>query len=1101
MHTRVMRAFLASLAFTCAGLAQSVWTGAAFSGNYTDTLNWANGSVPTGGNTTVLSFGGINLNDSVTLPSTLTINRLDWTGSDNFRLKAAGGGTTLTLGPAGITGVSGASGRLRFDSGVTLALVGATTFNLTTSSTQSLALSGQITGTGPLNLAAGTFIFNRTAADNNYTGGTTIGTATSSSSNATVTYFNAAPFGNGPITFQNGANFLSYNNPTLTNALVFNASGSTAPNAVIFRAGDVAQTFSGPVTLAGNTVWQANFMPANFRTDEGFYIVPGAGQRNPIVFTGNISETGGNRTLTVRGPGVIMLGGASSWTGGTSVGQGNGGSLVFTSAQAIPTTGQITINQPGYVGVTDPAFFAGLNINTSTSGGAIGLDTAPGASLPIVMTGNISLASFTNSSIRLGTATKAVIASTSIITPQGANYRFGNGGGTLFVQSALTGTRGVVLSNGNPTGGITVGSPLMLVLQGNNTFTGNVTVDSGQLVLDSALPGTGQTLSMTQGVGYIGLTENAGLAANQFLARFVNASSAGTIGFDTAPLGTSPATTPRVVSDAISMATVNGGFGNSTYLGTTTGVILAGPIEAWGGGYRFTAARGSTLQVSSNLTGAGNGVLVGVNSSFDQPSNGTVVLSGNNTYGAGTLLQGNPGQQGYLTVQAGSANAFGTGNLIVAPGSSIGLQVGANVTSIANPIVFTDNTTGNITAGSLIATGANSYTLSGSISSPASLAADSMNGGTLLLANTNNLTITLAGDNSAWKGLAQVNQGTLALASATAAGSSQIYLTGNNTALQVLSSTLIHGLQADTGSKIGLADGITLTFDANSDNYSTEIKTSLGGLTGGSTTAAVAITGTGNNTQIVFFARDNNYTGGTTISNGGALALGTNAAAGTGTVTLNATDGISPTGGIALAPGVTFTNNLVFTGGILAGRGTFAASNLSTYTFATGQGVMPGFTDIAEIVPGKLTLAGNANFTNGGTFVWGLQDASLGAAGSTTLDISGVLSLTATATPFTFRLQTFDATGNQGAASNFDLNSAYTWTLASASGGISGLSTFNYTIDSTGFANNTALGYFSLLQSGNSLLLNFTPVPEPSTYALCALGLGSVWFIRRRRPD
>jgi hypothetical protein len=45
-------------------------------------------------------------------------------------------------------------------------------------------------------------------------------------------------------------------------------------------------------------------------------------------------------------------------------------------------------------------------------------------------------------------------------------------------------------------------------------------------------------------------------------------------------------------------------------------------------------------------------------------------------------------------------------------------------------------------------------------------------------------------------------------------------------------------------------------------------------------------------------------------------------------------------------------------------------------------------------------------------------------------------------------------------------------------------------------------GIFSLTQSGTNLVLNFTPVPEPSTYALMALGLGATglaaWRKRRR---
>jgi hypothetical protein len=43
-------------------------------------------------------------------------------------------------------------------------------------------------------------------------------------------------------------------------------------------------------------------------------------------------------------------------------------------------------------------------------------------------------------------------------------------------------------------------------------------------------------------------------------------------------------------------------------------------------------------------------------------------------------------------------------------------------------------------------------------------------------------------------------------------------------------------------------------------------------------------------------------------------------------------------------------------------------------------------------------------------------------------------------------------------------------------------------------------GAFALSLSGNNLMVNFTAVPEPSTYALMALGLGIIgWTVWRRR--
>ena len=80
---------------------------------------------------------------------------------------------------------------------------------------------------------------------------------------------------------------------------------------------------------------------------------------------------------------------------------------------------------------------------------------------------------------------------------------------------------------------------------------------------------------------------------------------------------------------------------------------------------------------------------------------------------------------------------------------------------------------------------------------------------------------------------------------------------------------------------------------------------------------------------------------------------------------------------------------------------------------------------------------------------------------------------------------------------DFDLGASYTWTIATAANGITG-DVSNITIDRSAFSNATD-GTFSLSISGNNLDLSFTPVPEPSTYALLALGLGVIGLAVRRR--
>lgn len=82
---------------------------------------------------------------------------------------------------------------------------------------------------------------------------------------------------------------------------------------------------------------------------------------------------------------------------------------------------------------------------------------------------------------------------------------------------------------------------------------------------------------------------------------------------------------------------------------------------------------------------------------------------------------------------------------------------------------------------------------------------------------------------------------------------------------------------------------------------------------------------------------------------------------------------------------------------------------------------------------------------------------------------------------------------------NFNSGVAYTWKLATAAGGITGFDPSRFTLDTSDFTNSLGIGSFFVSQSGNDLLLNFTPVPEPSTYALMFLGLGAVALAVRRR--
>jgi hypothetical protein len=99
---------------------------------------------------------------------------------------------------------------------------------------------------------------------------------------------------------------------------------------------------------------------------------------------------------------------------------------------------------------------------------------------------------------------------------------------------------------------------------------------------------------------------------------------------------------------------------------------------------------------------------------------------------------------------------------------------------------------------------------------------------------------------------------------------------------------------------------------------------------------------------------------------------------------------------------------------------------------------------------------------------------------------------------FTIEVDSLDNLGGPGLALNFDPTKARSFPLITADTGILGFDPAAFAIDTTGFQNNLAGGSFSIGKSGNDLLLNFTPVPEPTAWLLL-LGGVCLRFATRRR--
>ena len=279
-------------------------------------------------------------------------------------------------------------------------------------------------------------------------------------------------------------------------AYIFSRTGTSTNNLTGITASSItydrttspgAFTIAGtnPITLAGNI----GFSGAN--TASSLTINPNLilnGNRtitttsiNSVTVGGNISESGGARSITKSGQGSLTLSGANSFSGGITI---NNGSTTFPSAGALGSGtisffgGDPTLVYNSSAGSTTTVTNNLTQSNSAAAGVVIIANNSVGSSNNVVFNGT-----FANSaSHTTGTKTFTLRGSNTGDNQFQGAIGNGSGGGLIGLAKTEAGKWTITAAN-TYTGGTTV-SAGELATSSTGTFgTGDITVSAGTLTL------------------------------------------------------------------------------------------------------------------------------------------------------------------------------------------------------------------------------------------------------------------------------------------------------------------------------------------------------------------------------------------------------------------------------------------------------------------------------------------------------------------------------------------------------------------------------------------------------------------------------------------
>ncbi len=849
------------------------------------------------------AFGSSAAGTTIQSGAALNANGVTMTNAEPINLAGTG------LASAAVGALTNASGNATWVGPITIATGGATigggAGNLTVSSPidigeNTLALrhsaanqltNGIISGTGNVIVSGTSTGVVGMSAASTYTGGTSLDSgfvAVGFSSTGTAGSPTDGPFGAGstPLILNGAAlrsgiaaPFTVGNTITLAADTLFNTNGS-----------EKTLTFTGPVTMTGAT----RTLTANAGTS-----VAGT----TTIFNGAIGDGGNNYGLIKSGTGNLTLGGANTYSGGTTA---NSGILNVTGS--LLTNTALTVTPSGLGGVT-------FSLTSGTAN--------PLPNVSLLTYG--SVAGPTNLGFDIGANTAA---SDSITTPNaavtagtvniGITALPGIGVGTFDLISAPSGLSGASYVLTSAPGGFTytLSATDTLVQLGvataaaatgdvfwrgntNGSWSGMSGSDTNWYTTDAGT--TNAQTNPSSGNTVIFSTINANMLGGVVNTTLDNNFTVNKILFGSDPNGVTavniaPGVTP---SSALGVLTISptsssDGLNVASNAGNVTisAPVVLGAAQTWT--VAGTGLNGSTLTVSGPVTGAGTLDISGLVTL--SAAAGASTYNGATTVPSGGILQG------------GATNSFSASSAVTVNGTGILRLNGFSntIAALSGSGVVQNNHTA--TAATLTAGDATDTTFSGILE----------NGGvgTLGITKTGTGILALSSANT-YTGATTVNAGTIrqGVANAIPVGTA---LTLNGTADPLVNATFdLNGFDASVTTLGGLSTGIVTDGAAGSGTSTfsiTNAGASAANITNGAT-RAVALRVTNGNGNFSLTNGSNTFSGGIVLTNsigGTRMSPGTITAGAYGTGAITVGEAATDLAGILFSTASqTLTNDII----------------------------------------------------------------------------------------------------------------------------------------------------------------------------------------------